>query len=284
MSLTINTNIASLQSQNAITNNSSALQTSMEQLSTGMRINSAKDGAAGLAIADGMTEQINGMTVSTQNANNAISMTQTADGAMGSVADSLQTMRELALQAANTGATTTSDNQKLQIEFKQLGNEIQRIVSNTTFNGIAVLSGGLSGANFQVGAGTTTANRISVTVPNLNKISGLSALFGNQLSIGSGLGTNSTAFTSVIKFITTAVTNIENSRAILGAVQNRLQLTVTNLGQSIVNQSSARATIMDTNYAQASANLAREQIIQQAATAMLAQANQSGNSVMTLLR
>ena len=282
MALAINTNIASLQAQNAISNNSVQLQNSMQMLSTGMRINSAKDDAAGLAIADNMTQQINGMTVATQNANNAISMTQTADGAMGSITDSLQTMRDLALAAANTAATNPADNQKMQIEFKQLGNEIQRIISNTTFNGTAVLSGGLSNAQFQVGAGTAADNRISVTLSNMNGMTGLSKLFGTANSIGSTA--TPSMITSTINNITLALTNIDNSRAALGAVQNRLALTVTNLGSGIVNQTAARASIMDTNYASASAALAREQIIQQAGTAMLAQANQSGSAVMTLLR
>ena len=282
MALAINTNIASLQAQNAISNNSVQLQNSMQMLSTGMRINSAKDDAAGLAIADNMTQQINGMTVATQNANNAISMTQTADGAMGSITDSLQTMRDLALAAANTAATNPADNQKMQIEFKQLGNEIQRIISNTTFNGTAVLSGGLSNAQFQVGAGPAADNRISVTLSNMNGMTGLSKLFGTANSIGSTA--TPSMITSTINNITLALTNIDNSRAALGAVQNRLALTVTNLGSGIVNQTAARASIMDTNYASASAALAREQIIQQAGTAMLAQANQSGSAVMTLLR
>ena len=282
MALAINTNIASLQAQNAISNNSVQLQNSMQMLSTGMRINSAKDDAAGLAIADNMTQQINGMTVATQNANNAISMTQTADGAMGSITDSLQTMRDLALAAANTAATNPADNQKMQIEFKQLGNEIQRIISNTTFNGTAVLSGGLSNAQFQVGAGTAADNRISVTLSNMNGMTGLSKLIGTANSIGSTA--TPSMITSTINNITLALTNIDNSRAALGAVQNRLALTVTNLGSGIVNQTAARASIMDTNYASASAALAREQIIQQAGTAMLAQANQSGSAVMTLLR
>ena len=282
MALAINTNIASLQAQNAISNNSVQLQNSMQMLSTGMRINSAKDDAAGLAIADNMTQQINGMTVATQNANNAISMTQTADGAMGSITDSLQTMRDLALAAANTAATNPADNKKMQIEFKQLGNEIQRIISNTTFNGTAVLSGGLSNAQFQVGAGTAADNRISVTLSNMNGMTGLSKLFGTANSIGSTA--TPSMITSTINNITLALTNIDNSRAALGAVQNRLALTVTNLGSGIVNQTAARASIMDTNYASASAALAREQIIQQAGTAMLAQANQSGSAVMTLLR
>lgn len=281
-SMVINTNIASLNSQRMLSKSNDALQISMERLSSGMRVNSAKDDAAGLAIADRMTSQIRGMTVAMRNANDGISMAQTAEAGMGNITETLQRMRDLAVQAANFGAVGSGDREKLQTEFKQLGTEVLRIVENTEFNGKKILNGSLSNAVFQVGANTSTNNQISITVSNLELMAGLSQLFGTAASIG-GNATFSNVM-SAITHIDTAISKIDTFRATLGAVQNRFSVTISNLQSSIENQSAARSRIMDADFATETSQLSRAQILQQAGTAMLAQANQSTQNVLRLLQ
>ncbi|CAG1020550.1 flagellin FliC [Methylomonas sp. LL1] len=281
-SMVINTNIASLNSQRMLSKTNEALQTSMERLSSGMRVNSAKDDAAGLSIADRMTSQIRGMTVAMRNANDGISMAQTAEAGMGNITETLQRMRDLAIQAANFGAVSSNDREKLQTEFKQLGTEVLRIIENTQFNGKKILNGSLASAIFQVGPNTSTNNQISITVSNLETLSGLSLLFGDAASIGS-LATFSNVM-SAITNIDTAIARIDDFRAKLGAIQNRFTATISNLQSSIENQSAARSRIMDADFASETAQLSRAQILQQAGTAMLAQANQSTQGVLQLLQ
>ncbi|MEQ1638295.1 MAG: flagellin [Methylococcales bacterium] len=281
--LVINTNMSSLNSQRMLNKSTSALSTSMERLSSGLRVNSAKDDAAGLAIADRMTSQIRGMTVAVRNANDGISMAQTAEAVMGSLTDILQRMRDLSVQSANTGVVGSSDRQKLQDEFHQLGKELKRTIDNTSFNGKTILAGSLSGKNFQVGFGTASHNQISITVPNLNSASGLKSLFGNGLSIGSGASLPTNIFLAM-NAIDLAINKIDNSRAKLGAVQNRFMATIANLQSSIENNTAARSRIMDADFAIETAALSRNQIMQQAGTAMLAQANQSQQGVLKLLQ
>lgn len=282
MAMVINTNIASLNSQRMLTGTDTALKTSMERLSSGLRVNSAKDDAAGLSIADKMTSQIRGMTVAMRNANDGISMAQTAESAMGSITETLQRMRDLGVQAANRGAVSSSDRQKLQTEFKQLGDEIGRIIGNTEFNGKKILAGSLTSAMFQVGAGTGADNRISITVSNLNSVAGIGSLGAGSVSIGSGAA--SAAVLAAVTSIDTAIGKIDDFRAKLGAVQNRFTTTIGNLQSSIENQSAARSRIMDADFAVETSNLSRSQILQQAGTAMLAQANTSQQGVLSLLR
>jgi flagellin len=210
-------------------------------------------------------------------------MAQTAESGMGAITDTLQRMRDLAVQAANRAAVSGSDRDKLQTEFKQLGLEIKRIIQNTEFNGKKILNGSLAGANFQVGANTTTDNQVSVTVSNLEKVNSLSALFGAAgYSIGSGAA--SAKVRSAISAIDSAIKKIDTFRSTLGAIQNRFTTTVANLQSSIENQSAARSRILDADFATETSNLSKTQILQQAGTAMLAQANQSGQSVLSLLR
>lgn len=290
MSMVINTNINSIGSQRLLSRTTDALSVSMERLSSGLRINSAKDDAAGLAISNKMTSQIRGMTVAARNANDGISMAQTAESGMGNITDTLQRMRDLAVQAANFGAVGIEDRKKLQTEFKQLGSEIQRIINNTEFNGKKILNGSLKGANFQVGANVAADNQISITVSNLSTTSGISQVINMAASAGIGmnaLGTQSATSTrvrSVISAIDGAIKKVDKFRSTLGAVQNRFTTTIANLQSSIENQSAARSRIMDTDFAAETSNLSRSQILQQAGTAMLAQANQSGQSVLSLLR
>ncbi len=283
MSMVINTNVASLTSQRLLSNTTSSLKTSMERLSSGLRVNSAKDDAAGLAISDGMTSQIRGMTVAIRNANDGISMAQTAESAMGSITETMQRMRDLAVQASNFGAVSSSDREKLQTEFKQLGDEIGRIIKNTEFNGKKVLNGSLQNVNFQVGAGTSANNQISINVSDLATASGIQSLFSTgAVSIGSGAASADTR--DAIDAIDNAIKKIDNFRSTLGAIQNRFTTTIGNLQSSIENQSAARSRIMDADFASETSNLSRTQILQQAGTAMLAQANQSSQTVLSLLR
>lgn len=280
--MVINTNIASLNSQKYLSRTNESLQTSMERLSSGMRVNSAKDDAAGLAIADRMTSQIRGMTVAMRNANDGISMAQTAEAGMGTLTSTLQRMRDLAVQAANRAAVSNSDRQKLQTEFKQLGDEIGRIISNTEFNGKKILAGSLQGANFQIGANTSTDNQISVTVSDLRSIADIYNLTLGGYSIGSDA--TSQGVRDAIDDIDRAIERIDIFRSNLGAIQNRFTTTIANLQSSIENQSAARSRIMDADFASETSNLTRSQILQQAGTAMLAQANQVSQGVLKLLQ
>jgi flagellin len=217
-----------------------------------------------------------------QNANDGISMAQTAESAMGSITDTLQTMRDLAVEASNSGVVGSGDRQKLQNEFQQLGLEIGRVIQNTQFNGKSILAGSLVGATFQVGPNASVDNQISLTVSNLTTVSGVKSLMGNGMSIGSATG--SLQVRSVISQIDVAIAAIDKFRSTLGAMQNRFTMTISNLQSSIQNQTAARSRIMDTDFAATTSQLSKDQILQQAGTAMLAQANQSGQSVLKLLQ
>ena len=256
MAMVINTNIASLRSQMYLNETQSSLQMSMQRLSSGLRINSAADDASGLAIADGMTSQINGMTQAEQNANDGISMVQTADGAMASISDTMQRMRDLAVQASNFATNSLTDRKALQTEFQQLGSEINRIIQNTQFNGKSILNGSLQGVNFQVGANTTTDNQVSVTVSNLATTSGISQVINMATSAGVGSVT-SVRVRSVINAIDGAIAKVDKFRSILGATQNRFTTTISNLQSAMVNQTAARSRIQDADFATETSNLSR---------------------------
>ncbi len=279
MAMVINTNVASLNSQRQLMKSSNALTTTMERLSSGLRVNSAKDDAAGLAIADRMNSQIRGMGVAVRNANDGISLAQTAESGMGEMTETLQRMRDLGIQAANTGAVSDTDRDKLQAEFGQLNSELTRIVRNTEFNGKKILNGDLSGGiNFQVGANTTSDNQIAVSIESMST----TLMSVTAASIGSGA--SASLILGAVDIIDTAIENIDTARSKLGAIQNRFTTTISNLSSSIENQSAAKSRIMDTDFAQETAALSRSQILQQAGTAMLGQANQGGQSVLGLLR
>jgi len=279
MAMVINTNVGALNSQRQLNATNNMLSTSMERLSSGLRVNSAKDDAAGLAISNRMTSQIRGMTVAVRNANDGISLAQTAESAMGTITETMQRMRDLAVQSANDGGITTADREKLQTEFKQLNDELSRVVANTEFNGKKIINGDLSGGvAIQVGANTSVNNQISIDIAD---VSG-SLADVTAASIGSTATISN--IRSAIDSIDAAIKSIDTSRAKLGAIQNRFTTTIGNLQSSIENQSAARSRITDTDFAQETANLSRSQILQQAGTAMLAQANQSGQAVLSLLR
>lgn len=313
MASSINTNAVSLNSQRALASSQSSLSTSMQRLSSGLRINSAKDDAAGLAIAERMTTQIKGMNVAIRNANDAISYSQTAEGSLSKIGDNLQRMRELAVQSRNA-TNSEGDRANLQKEFTQLQEEIDRTVKNSKFNNVSMFSSGSATLAFQVGAGTDASDKITVSSAALGggtaasagaiitagadgvsdtELKNLMATLtttnttgstGNGIAIG---GTSAVAVTDIddaIKVIDQALTQVNDKRAQFGAVQNRFEAVISNLQVSVENESSARGRIMDADFASETANLSRAQILQQAGTAMIAQANQLPQQVLSLLR
>ncbi len=287
MPQTINTNLNSLNAQRNLSTSQSSLAMSMQRLSSGLRVNSAKDDAAGLAIAERMTSQVRGMNVSIRNANDGISMSQTAEGALGKVADSLQRMRELSVQAANA-TNSSSDKDSLDKEFGELSKEIQRVLGGTSFNGQHMLGTDAKAFTFQVGANTTSNDTIDITTTDLTADASITAVAGTDNTGAARALIDSTASAStiqgVINSIDTAISTVNDKRAMMGASQSRFDSVITNLQSSVENQTAARSRIMDTDFAAETANLSRAQILQQAGNAMVAQANQLPNQVMTLLR
>ena len=276
----INTNNAATLTSNALLRNERAMTTSMERLSTGQRINSAQDDAAGLAIASKMTSSMRGLDQATRNANDAISMLQTADGAAIEIGNVLQRMRELAVQYGN-GTLTSDDQAAIDTEFTSLQAEVERIADNTTWNGTDIMNGdgGSSGTfSFQVGA--DDGQTISVSLGDFNGATTTTYGAGTATSLSAIVASTATA----IADLDTSIAGLNDQRATLGATMNRLEYTVDNLQNISQNTEASRSRIMDTDYAAESTELARTQIIQQAATAMLAQANQSSQSVLSLLK
>ncbi|MCA6217991.1 flagellin FliC [Ideonella sp. B7] len=281
MTTSINTNIASLNAQRNLSGSQSALSTAMQRLSSGLRVNSAKDDAAGLAIAERMNAQVRGMNVAVRNANDGISLAQTAEGALSKVGDSLQRMRELAVQAAN-GTNTSADRDSLNQEYSQLQSEITRVLGGTSFNGKYMLGSDAGAMTFQIGANTNAEDTLSVSTTNLKAETTVSTVTGNTVGIGSTATTS--AIATVINNLDSAINTVNNQRAMFGATQSRFDAVISNLQTSVENQSAARSRIMDADYAQETSNLSRAQILQQAGTAMVAQANQLPQNVLSLLR
>jgi flagellin len=281
MSLTINTNLASIDAQRHLSSSQSSLATSMQRLSSGLRINSSKDDAAGLAIAQRMNAQVKGMNVAIRNANDGISLSQTADGALAQVGDSLQRMRELAVQARNA-TNSSSDKDSLNKEFQQLQSEIGRVLGGTTFNGKAMLGADATKMDFQIGANTTADDTVSITTVNMTTDSKITAVTGTSASIGSAATAG--AIGSVIDNIDKAIDDVNDTRATFGASESRFDSIISNLQSGVENQSAAESRIMDADFASETANMSRAQVLQQAGTAMIAQANQLPQQVLTLLR
>jgi flagellin len=289
MSQTINTNIASMNAQRALSGSQDSLKTSMARLSSGLRVNSARDDAAGLAIAERMNSQIRGMNVAIRNANDGISYAQVAEGSLARMADALQRMRELAVQSRNA-TNTERDQDSLQNEFQQLQQEVRRVLDGSTFNGATIFTQ-TANLDFQVGAGTTANDRVSITVTSaLNA----DTTIVNSLDVATTIigGTDPTVTTPIdgttidasIANIDLAIDAINSQRAVWGATQNRFQAVISNLQVSVENQSAARSRIMDADFAAETANLSRAQILQQAGNAMVAQANQLPQLVLRLLQ
>ncbi len=281
MPQTINTNIASLNAQRNLNMSQSSLATSMQRLSSGLRVNSAKDDAAGLAIAERMNAQVRGMNVAVRNANDGISMSQTAEGALAKVGDNLQRMRELAIQARNA-TNSDSDKDSLNKEFAQLQSEIGRVLGGTSFNGKKILGTDATSMTFQVGANTTGNDTITVTTSDMTANSSISAVTGSSTIIDNTATAG--AIATVIDNIDTALNTVNDTRATFGATQSRFDAIISNLQQAVENQSAARSRIMDADFAAETANLSRSQILQQAGNAMVAQANQLPQQVLSLLK
>jgi flagellin len=281
MPQTINTNIASLNAQRNLNSSQSSLATSMQRLSSGLRVNSAKDDAAGLAIAERMNTQVRGMNVAVRNANDGISLAQTAEGALAKVGDNLQRMRELAVQARNS-TNSDSDKDSLNKEFAQLQSEIKRVLGGTTFNGKAILGADATGLTFQIGANTTADDTITVTTEDLTTATDITAVTGTTAVIDATATSGS--LKAVIDNIDTALDTLNNTRATFGATQSRFEAVISNLQQAVENQSAARSRIMDADFAAETAAMSRAQILQQAGTAMVAQANALPQQVLRLLQ
>jgi len=283
----VNTNLISLNSQRALSSSQSTLATSMQRLSSGLRVNSAKDDAAGLAISERMNAQVRGMNVAIRNANDGISLVQTAEGAMAKVGDSLQRMRELAVQARNA-TNSSSDKDSLDKEFGELAKEIQRVIGGTTFNGVNIIGSNAGTLTFQVGANTTTDDTIDIITTNMGAATEITVVAGTS-NTGLGRATINSAATvgdlkDVIDNLDAAINFVNSERATMGASQNRFDAVISNLQVSVENQSAAKSRITDADFAAETANLSRAQILQQAGNAMVAQANQLPQQVLSLLR
>jgi len=270
----INTNVSAMYSQDAMKTNARSMSKAMEQLSTGTRVNSAKDDAAGLAIGQNMTSQIRGLNMAVRNLNDGINMMQTAEGAMVEQSNMLQRMRELAVQSLN-GTYSSVQRGYLNLEFQALGSQITQISTNTTWNDQVLLNASSNSGRFTFQAGQASGQTIRISIGN----TGASSLGISGKSIG-----GSTSAATALNAISSALETINRQRATIGAGINRMEYAVDNLANVSSNATQSRSTIMDTDYATATTQLAKTQIIQQAATAMLAQANQQPQSVMQLLK
>jgi flagellin len=280
----VNTNISASVAQAALVRNDRALGSAMEQLSTGRKINSAADNASGLAISSRMTAQIRGLDQAVSNANDGVSMVNTAEGALDEITDMLQRMRELAVQSG-TGTTSSEDRDYLNAEYLELLSEIERISANTEWNGQAILNGSAGGAGstvaFQVGADPTQT--ISLGFGGFGSGQTMASMNGFNLSAAT-VASAIQAASQVITSADVAIEAVSKQRATFGATANRLEHAIDNLTNVSIQAQAARSRILDTDYASATSELARTQIIQQAGTAMLAQANQMPSTVLALLR
>jgi len=263
----INTNVSSLNSQRSLASTANTLSTSMARLSSGLRVNGAKDDAAGLAIAERMQAQTKGMNAAVRNANDAISLAQTAEGALGSISNNLQRMRELAVQSAN-GTNSSGDRAALNQEYQLLSSENDRVAANTKFNGSSVIAANTF--TFQIGANTAADNKIEVASVSFTFTPGDLTSAGNA--------------STAIDALDTQIDSTTAARSTWGANQNRFESVVNNLRTGAENSAAARGRIMDTDYAAETSNLSRAQVLQQAGTAMVAQANQGPQGVLALLR
>lgn len=276
MAMTIYTNVSSLTAQRNISKTQSQLSQAMQRLSSGLRVNSAKDDAAGLSIATKMDTQTRGGTVAIRNANDGISLAQTTEGALESITNMFQRMRELSVEAAN--ATNSSDTAELNQEYQALYSEITRVMTSTQFNGVAVLAGGAAtGMTFQVGPNNTADNQITITITDLSTDPAITTATTGDILTAANAQTAMTNIDAALNVVNTA-------RSTLGSVQNRFEYTISNLEIANENTSAARGRIMDADFAAETSSLSRAQILQQAGTAMLSQANTSQQQVLKLLQ
>ena len=280
MAQIINTNIMSLNAQRNLSATQSALATSVQRLSTGLRVNSAKDDAAGLAIAERMNTQVRGMNVAIRNANDAISLSQTAEGSLSKINDMGQRMRELAVQSANA-TNSDSDRKNLDAEYQALAQEIKRNLAGAAFNGTKLFATAAA-LTFQVGANAATTDQITINTENLAGDAKFIAVIGNN-NKPDGIATV-TAASAALGKLDDMLALVNSKRAEFGATQNRFEAVIQTLQVSAENQTAARSRIMDADFASETASLTRSQVLQQAGTAMLSQANSLPNNVLSLLR
>lgn len=273
----IGTNIGSLRAANAATSAGEALKSSMERLSTGKRINSSKDDAAGLAIAQSMTSQIKGMNQAIRNSNDGISLAQTAEGALGEVTNMLQRVRELAVQSSS-GTYSETDRDNIQAEVDELTAQMDQVITNTEFNGVKLFDGSAATVTIQTGA--NAADKVDLQMADLTAL----AASGGAAGSYDVSGADGTTANATIDAVDTDLDAIATARAKLGAGQNRLQSVVNNVTQNMTNLTDARSRIEDADFSAETTQLAKAQILSQASTAMLAQANQSQQGVLSLLR
>ena len=281
MAQIINTNIMSLNAQRNLSATQSALATSVQRLSTGLRVNSAKDDAAGLAIAERMNTQVRGMNVAIRNANDAISLSQTAEGTLSKINDMGQRMRELAVQSANA-TNSDSDRQNLDAEYQALAEEIKRNLAGAAFNGTKLFAAAAA-LTFQVGANAATTDQITINTENLTGENSILDVIGAANANAASIGTAAGASAALGK-LDTMLATVNAKRAEFGAIQNRFEAVIQTLQVSAENQTAARSRIMDADFASETASLTRSQVLQQAGTAMLSQANSLPNNVLSLLR
>ncbi|MCG6866386.1 MAG: flagellin FliC [Thiogranum sp.] len=278
MALTINTNIAALNAQRNLSTSQGTLETSLRRLSSGMRVSSAKDDAAGLFSIQKMTADIRGLNQAVRNAQDGISLGQTGEGAMDQIQAAQQRIREIAVQSANA---TVEDRTGLQAEVDQLTQEISRVVSTTQFNGTQLLDGTAGTLTFQIGQDGTASNQISVSGVDLT---GLNTYNATLTATGTVDVSTAAAASAAIASVDTDIDSVSTNRATFGAVQNRFESVVVNLTTYSENLSAARGRIQDADFAKETANLTRSQILQQAGVAILAQANQLPQAALQLLR
>ena len=279
MASTINTNMSSLTAQRALGSTQGSLSTSMQRLSTGLRINSAKDDSAGLAIAERMTAQVKGMAVASRNANDAISLAQTAEGALGKIGESLQRMRELSVQSSNS-TNSTSDRANLDEEYQALAKEVTRVIDGTKFNGNQLLNSAATDMAFQVGADNVATDAITVSLTDISAGAGMDAVITGAAA---SISTAALALATMSN-LDAAIDEVTSARSNLGSVQNRFESVVANLSTTSENLQAAKGRIVDADFAVETSNMSRAQVLQQAGNAMLAQANQAPQQVMSLLR
>ncbi|WP_323638617.1 flagellin [Pectobacterium polonicum] len=287
----INTNIMSLVTQNNLNKSQSSLGTAIERLSSGLRINSAKDDAAGQAIANRMTAQVKGLTQASRNANDGISLTQTAEGNLNEINNNLQRIRELAVQASNdTNGSTDRDSIKKEMQLRL--SEIDRVAQSADFNGKKLLNASGTSVNIQVGA-NTGANEIieigsealiNATTGTGGQMSGVASGITDFVTSSTGVGGSDGLAQKLVAAVDTALKSVDTARSNLGAIQNRFESTITNVNNTINNLSNARGRIQDADYATEVSNMSKANILQQAGTSVLSQANQVPQTVLSLLR
>ena len=281
MALVVNTNIASLNAQRNLLGSQNELNTALQRLSTGLRLNSARDDAAGLFVAEQITADIRGLNQAARNAQDGISLGQVAEGALGEIANNLQRIREIAVQSANV---TVQDRTGLQQEVDQLTQEISRIIATSQFNGTNLLSGAATTLVFQIGQDGTASNQVSIATTNLASSASIAAFNANLSATGTVNVSTQAASSGALAALDTSINTVSSTRATFGAIQNRFEAVISNLTNTSENLSAARSRIVDADFAAETAALTRAQIIQQAGVSVLSQANSIPQLALSLLQ